>query len=324
MDRRDFLKTGLGGIASAILTTGLTIAVPNRAQAATVVFNLTAQEVFKPILGTTSLLTWQFVDATAPSLGNLQSNMVVNQGDTVVVNLVNNLPAHPVSFTVPGLLNAPASIPPGSSQTYEFVAEKPGSYVYYDDANLQLGRAMGLAGPLVVLPMDNPNAIYSNAEPDHQFDKQYILMFQEMDSRINNAVAAGLPVDMTLFNPEYFFVNGLSYPDTIYNAAGVIDDNKVILMGANQNIALRFVNGGLIYYPMHFHGYHANVVLRDRILEQHVVEKDTILVKPNECVDTILSVGSQLGLYPLHTHYLPGVTTNGKYAGGGLLMLKAI
>jgi len=324
MDRRDFLKAGLGGFTSYFLTAGLSLSIPNRAEAAIVEYNISAEESLKPVQGLTEILTWQYVDALAPTLGNLQSHITVFEGDTVIVNLTNNLPTHSIDFNVPGLFSSTLAVAPGQTQTYEFIATQAGSYGFYDTANAGLGRAMGLAGPLVVLPLDNANALYTAALPEHQFDRQYVLMFQEMDSRINNAIAAGLPVDMNSFQPDFFFVNGLMYPDTVYSAPDVIDDNKVILMAANENVALRFINGGLIYYPMHFHGYHTNVVLRNRSLEQFVVEKDTVLVKVDECVDTILPVGSQLGLYPLHTHYVPGVTTNGSYAGGGLLMMKAV
>jgi FtsP/CotA-like multicopper oxidase with cupredoxin domain len=89
-----------------------------------------------------------------------------------------------------------------------------------------------------------------------------------------------------------------------------------------ENVAIRFVNTGLIYYPMHFHGYHVNVATRNRLPETSVIEKDTVPVKTNECVEVILPVG-QPGLFPLHTHFVPGVTNNGVYAGGGLITLNA-
>ncbi len=324
MRRRDFIKASLGCLASSVFTTGLTIGLPKRANAEGVVdFALSAEEVMKPVLAT-EMLTWQFVDTAATPLGQLQSQMVVNEGDTVRVQLTNNLSAHSINFTVPGLLDLAPEVAPGNTLVYEFVASQAGSYVYFDAFNGELGRAMGLAGPLVVLPASGASALYEGAPAQHQYDRQYVLLFQEFDSRVNNAIQVGQAVDMETFEPEFFYVNGLSYPDTVYDAAGNLDDSRVIYMQANEKVALRFINGGLIYYPMHFHGYHTQVVLRNRVLETHVVEKDTVLVKTAECVDSILPVGDQLGLYPLHTHYVPGVTTNGWYAGGGLLMMKAV
>jgi hypothetical protein len=73
---------------------------------------------------------------------------------------------------------------------------------------------------------------------------------------------------------------------------------------------------------MHFHGYHVNVATRNRVVETSVIEKDTVQVEIGACVDVILPV-VQTGVYPLHTHYVPGVTANGSYANGGLILMSA-
>ncbi|MDX1812334.1 MAG: multicopper oxidase domain-containing protein, partial [Gammaproteobacteria bacterium] len=228
MERRDFLKAGLGGVAASYFSSALMLATPKRAEAAVVEFFFTAQEVLKTVTNNKQILTWQFVDPLTTPLGNLTSNIIVNQGDTVIVHVTNALPSTVINFKVPGLLDESATVEPGQTQAYEFVATQAGSYVYYDENNGLIGRAMGLAGPLVVMPQDGSAALYDNAPPEHQFARQYTLLFQEMDSRINDAVTAGLTPDMSTFQPEFFFVNGLSYPNTVYDATGAIDDSKVI------------------------------------------------------------------------------------------------
>ena len=53
--------------------------------------------------------------------------------------------------------------------------------------------------------------------------------------------------------------------------------------------------------------------------------KDTVPVDVGECVDVILPV-KQPGAYPLHTHFVPGVTANGTYLnpyGGALIVMSA-
>ena len=112
---------------------------------------------------------------------------------------------------------------------------------------------------------------------------------------------------------------GLSYPDT------ATDTDTLVAMNQGEEVAIRFINSGLITYPMHFHGYHVRVATRDRVPETAVVDKDTVLVGVGECVDVILPV-TQRGAYPLHTHYVPGVTANGVYVnpyGGGLIVMSA-
>ena len=301
------------------------ICLPRSVEAAVVVVNLTVEEVVKTMPGARDILTWQFVDALQTGPGALTSSIVVTEGDVVTVNLQNNLTSnYLINFVIPGLLEATLAAPVGGAQSYTFTVTTPGSYVYYDDSNGDLGRAMGLMGPLVVLPADGSNALTPGGINPNFFDREYTLVMNEMDSRINDAVGAGLPFDLNNFQPDYFFINGLTYPETVMDANRVIDDTKVIYMLGGENVAIRFINGGLIYYPMHFHGYHVDVITRNRILEERIVEKDTVLVKIDESVETILAVGNQLGLFPLHTHYIPGVTTAGYYSGGGLLLMKAV
>jgi len=325
MERREFLKAGVAGLSSSFVLGGLTAGFPRSAQAANIVIDFSVEEVMKIVPVNRAILTWQYVNALQPGPGALNSGIVVTEGDTVTINIQNNLTSnYPVNLVCPGLLDTSVAAAPGGSQSYTFVATTPGSYLYYDDNNGDLGRAMGLMGPLVVKPMDGSQALTPIEFDPNNFDREYTIVTHEIDSRINDAMAAGLPFDLNTYQPDYFFANGLSYPETVQDAAGNIDDTKVILMSTGQNVALRLINGGLIYYPMHFHGYHVNVVTRNRMLEENVVEKDTVLVKEGEAVEAILPVGDQVGLYPLHTHYIPGVTTSGFYAGGSLLMMKSV
>ena len=96
-------------------------------------------------------------------------------------------------------------------------------------------------------------------------------------------------------------------------------------MSVGENVAIRFINTGLIISPQHFHGFHVNIAGRNRAPETTVIEKDTVVVDVGECVDVILPV-AQTGVYPLHTHFVPGVTANGVYHnpyGGPLIVMRA-
>jgi len=144
-------------------------------------------------------------------------------------------------------------------------------------------------------------------------------VLNELDDRLNTAIDTGQPYDMVDYEPNYFFVNGLSFPDTASDA------DTLVAMNQGEDVALRLINAGAITNPMHFHGYHVEVATRDRTPETVVVDKDTILVRLEECADVILPV-TQAGAFPLHTHFVPGVTANGVYVnpvGGALIILSA-
>ena len=82
--------------------------------------------------------------------------LIVNQGDTVTVNLTNNLPeASAMLFQgqamVPDPSGAAAS---GGTKTYTFTATNPGTFLYEAGLlpNAQHQAAMGLYGALIVRP----------------------------------------------------------------------------------------------------------------------------------------------------------------------------
>jgi len=313
MKRRDFLKTGLAGSA-AFAVSGLTMFTPKIASAATVNITLRAEGTSKTLIDGTSVFVWQFRDTSGNSgPGALTSGLLVREGDTVNVTVQNRVDRS-IRFVINGVtMSTTSSVSAGSNRTYSFTAPAAGSYMYTDNRNGELGRAMGLAGPMVVMPANGANRLYDNGPA---FDRQYTMFMSELDDRLNAAVQGGGSYNMANYEPNYYFANGLSYPDT------TADSDTLIAMNVGEDVAVRFINGGAITYPMHFHGYHVNVATRNRSVETRVIEKDTVQVERNECVDVILPV-EQAGAYPLHTHYVPGVSANGTYANGGLIIMNA-
>jgi FtsP/CotA-like multicopper oxidase with cupredoxin domain len=103
--------------------------------------------------------------ATCPP-GSMQlpgPTLIVNQGQTVVVTLHNNLPAAAgnTSILFPGFDVSAAGgaagvlakeAPNGGSVTYTFVANIPGTHAYYSGTQGDLQVEMGLYGALIVLP----------------------------------------------------------------------------------------------------------------------------------------------------------------------------
>ena len=154
-------------------------------------FNLTAKADYISTPDGGSYLMWGYgIDAgrmqyTGPTLD-------VEQGDTVTVNLSNELTV-PVSIVFPGqenvtatgdiagALTAEAAAGGGTAQ-YSFVADHPGTYLYYSGTNPSLQVEMGLVGALIVRPADAPpgeNWAYNHA--DSQYDYEYLFLLTEMD-----------------------------------------------------------------------------------------------------------------------------------------------
>lgn len=315
MNRRDFLKTSLASTAAFTLP-GLSRAAMGSGVGATVDITLVAESEIKTLIDGTPILIWQFRDLGGSGLGELTSALVVAEGDTVNVTVQNHLDRD-INFVVPGVVADSVAVMPGGFETYSFTAPAAGSYLFQDGLSGEISRAMGLAGPLVVMPADGSNHLFDGGPA---FNRQYTLVLGDFDDRLNGAIAEGLGYDTDGYEPNYFTVNGLGYPDT------AIDEDTRVEIAQGEEVAIRLINAGLITYPMHFHGYHVRVASRDRVPETAVVDKDTVLVGLNECVDVILPV-TQAGVYPIHSHYVPAVTANGVYVnpyGGGLVVMSAV
>jgi FtsP/CotA-like multicopper oxidase with cupredoxin domain len=165
--------------------------------------------------------------------------LIVNEGDTVVVNLTNNLPTaagntsilfpgFTVSFGgtgVAGLLTQEAV--PGGTVTYTFTATSPGTRAYYSGTQSDLQVEMGLYGAIIVLPKSVPSnctgglaatnlsaqafwkesdfrlakSAYDN--PKTCYDREYLFQFSEMDPNIHNQALAQVTaaVGCTVGNP---------------------------------------------------------------------------------------------------------------------------
>jgi len=313
MRRREFLKTGIGTAAALAVSTlpgGL-----GRAFAATVNVSLTAEPYTKTLVDSATVTAWRFRNPSGTGPGGLDAGLSVLEGDTVNVTLTNNLD-RAINLAIPGALTGTATVAPTASLLYSFTAPAAGSYFMTDETHGELGRAMGLAAPLVVLPSDGSSRLYLGGP---FFDRQYTLLLQDFDDRLNAAIASGGSYDLNNYEPNYFFLNALSQPDTAADA-----DTRIV-MSSGEDVAIRLINAGIIYTPMHFHGYHVDVITRDRTPETAVITKDTVLARPGECVDVILSV-NQTGMFPMHTHYVPGTTADGVYVnpyGGALTVLDA-
>jgi len=150
--------------------------------------------------------------------------LIVNEGQTVTVNLTNNLPAaagntsilfpgFQVATTggVGGLVTQEAA--PGSTVTYTFLAKGPGTRAYYSGTQSDLQIEMGMFGAIIVLPANVPSVCSSGLPVSHPgnnalaqstwgendyrlataaydnaktcYDREYLFQFSEMDPVIH-------------------------------------------------------------------------------------------------------------------------------------------
>lgn len=268
----------------------------------TKVFELTARPVFWKINGQTQVTALTY-NGTVP--GPL---IRVTEGDRIRVVFTNNLttptsihwhgqfvPAAMDGVAQPELSQKP--VQPGETFIYEFEAKPAGTFMYHSHFDTDTQVNVGLFGGLIVDPK-NWQAIKPNVEA--------LLYLNEW--RVIDGVT--YPAMPSMGEPNYFTINGKTYPDI-----------PAIEVKQGQRVRLRFVGAGQFEHPMHLHGTGATIVATDGfpVPDSAQITKDTFPIHPGERLD-VEFVATNPGQWALHCHIVHHVT-NDDVEPGGLLMV---
>jgi hypothetical protein len=155
MNRRDFLKFGLSGMATIVVGSAIPW-VENEAFGAvhTQTLNFQITDALKGMatdntINSAKCYFWIFKEDRLPP-ESPGPTIFTTEGDTVGINITNNLD-EPHAFYIPGMFNS-GPIAPGTTAKKFFTAGAGGTYLYYDNLNTPVNRVMGLHGALVVMP----------------------------------------------------------------------------------------------------------------------------------------------------------------------------
>ena len=238
----------------------------------------------------------------------------LTEGDHVRINFRNSLPesttVHWHGLIVPNEMDGPAKITqppvaPGGQYTYEFTVGQSGTYFYHSHDHPDRQQGLGLYGALLIAPKDSA--------ADVKADLEYTIQLQEWLKREWLTYPAML---MEGGLPNYFTINGKSYPET-----------DTVSMKVGQTIKIRFIgtNNNFVH-PMHVHGGPFQVVARDgeTLAENQRFLADTVNVGPGQRYDVVWTA-RRPGRWLVHCH-IPHHTTNNnveqKGAGGLTLVLN--
>ncbi len=236
----------------------------------------------------------------------------VNEGDRVRINVTNDLPeatsVHWHGMILPNKMDGAADvtqkpIEPGESFSYEFTAGEAGTYFYHSHKEPDRQQGLGMYGALIVDPKDpTRNTAYD-------YDKEVVVQLQEWLERDGYTYPAMI---MEGALPNYFTINGKSYPET-----------ETVNMEVGERLRIRFIGSNNNFvHPMHVHGGPFEIVETDGnvVPEEARLLKDTVNVGPGERYDVIWEARKP-GNWLLHCH-IPHHTTNDntEQEGGGGLM----
>jgi FtsP/CotA-like multicopper oxidase with cupredoxin domain len=236
----------------------------------------------------------------------------VTEGDRVRINVENDLPeatsVHWHGMILPNRMDGAADvtqppIEPGESYTYEFTAGQPGTYFYHSHKEPDRQQGLGMYGALIVDPNDPAR------DAAYDYDQEVVIQLQEWLERDGYTYPAMI---MEGALPNYFTINGKSYPET-----------ETINMEVGERLRIRFIGSNNNFvHPMHVHGGPFEIVETDGnvVPEEARILKDTVNVGPGERYDVIWEA-REPGKWLLHCH-IPHHTTNDntEQEGGGGLM----
>ncbi len=190
-------------------------------------------------------------------------------------------------------------IPPGGRFTYSFeVPDTPGTYFYHTHYAADRQQSLGLYGAFII-----------EGGPPVPAEHEYVVQLNELRVEARGTLPA-MEFDGGL--PNYFTINGKSYPAT-----------DTVRVKVGERVLFRFVGSGQFIHPMHIHGGPFEIVATDGypVPPGARLKKDTVLVGPGERYDVVWTA-LKPGKWLLHCHINHHLTNDGaEVAGGGGLTM---
>jgi hypothetical protein len=241
---------------------------------------------------------------TFPALAFNRTPQYEQQNARIVLHLQDTLHLVVINHdSVEHLLNLPwngglsNSISPNASLASEYVASEPGCLPFHDPSSY---RYMGLAGLIAVLPDDS---------------KSFFWNMREYETSFSNEIAAGRAVDPSKYDPDYFTINGKSYPEIEQ------DTSAKIRAKVGEKVYVFIANTGQSTHAIHFHGFHCMVVASTNDKLRIGWSKDSFPIKSMTGV-LLQFIPDKPGKYSVHDHNLVAVSAGGTHPNGMFTIME--
>ena len=227
---------------------------------------------------------------------------------------------------------------PGKLFTYELTPRQPGTMIYHCHVQAHTHILMGLIGMFIVEENQPNNWVqtfnigasfvrHSSVAVKKQYSQEYDLQYQDIDRELHNIIQKGndsrllakaynREYNITERSPEYFILNGRSFPYTLRES--------LIVVKPEEKVKLRVFNAGEQSLALHMHGFKPTATHFDgvELNPQAQIQRDVFTLGPAQRVDLELYAHNDglnnmgAGIWTYHDHNELGVTTDGIYPGG--------
>ncbi|MDW7773923.1 MAG: multicopper oxidase domain-containing protein [Desulfobulbaceae bacterium] len=237
-----------------------------------------------------------------------------------------------------GLPESAIAINMGSSLTYYFKVNDPGTFMYHCHAEATEHMQMGMLGNLYVRPRQDGTVInyggrnyskfaYNDGDGSTGYDVDYPIQIGSLDSAFHNASVSVQPLPFALMQDDYPVLNGRGYPDTLdpdplpapeenggkpsqleSSLITAAPGDRVLLRISNLNVT-RFYTLGTMGVPMLVVGKDAKL-LRGPDGKDLYYRTNSVTLGGGESYDVILEIppttapGTRYFLYSTNLNYL--------------------
>lgn len=229
---------------------------------------------------------------------------------------------------------------PARAHTYFIQPRVAGTMFYHCHVQANIHILMGMQG-LFVIEENRPNnwvqtlnigagqVRHPSVAVREKFNREYDLHYEELYKGLSDVIQSRIDPrliirdahrrwDITQADPSYFLLNGRSFPYTMRES--------LIVVGANEKVKLRMLNGGNKTVPVHPHGHKFTITHLDGIEVPPAARliRDVISLNSAERVDVELDTTNDglhsygPGIWLMHDHQEVAQTTAGLYPGGSI------
>jgi plastocyanin len=232
---------------------------------------------------------------------------------------------------------------PGESRTYEFQPRQPGTMFYHCHVVPDVHVSMGLNGMFVVEENRSENRVqtinvgagkvrHPSEAIEAEYDGEFDLHYQELDAELHGisqeydnprriAKEMNRNYDVAEADPDYFTLNGRSFPYTVRESLITVENDL--------RYRLRALNGGSETVSLHTHGHKVAIEAYDgvEVAEGSERVRDVVGLTAAQRVDMTLNTTDDGlhsygdGAWFFHDHRKQGVTNDGIGPGGTITMI---
>ena len=231
----------------------------------------------------------------------------VQEGDTLIVNVVNNDPIHSHSLHWHGLSQkgspemdgvvgiTQCGLPPSRSMTYRFnITDSPGTYWYHGHSGLTKNGSRGIAGMLIVHPKEESEDVHddlyteenelflqdwSHESPYDHYMKSMGGLHPPVAQSVNAHNVALYPWTSGLMNglPSDTSVIQLNFPSENVTAPQATSRTRLRIVNGGENFALKVSVDG-----------HRLLIISTDGTDTEELEVDSVIVHLGERYDAVL------------------------------------